>query len=93
MDSATEPPGKPRFHLVFNLFLETKAGELSEGEYKYQYQLALGLSLFYDITMSLEEKLLKHFSFLKGKIIKTSWQMKNRGEAPLSFSLYHSLQL
>lgn len=73
--------------------LETKAGELSEGEYKYQYQLALGLSLFYDITMSLEEKLLKHFSFLKGKIIKTSWQMKNRGEAPLSFSLYHSLQL
>lgn len=24
--------------------LETKAGELSEGEYKYQYRLALGLS-------------------------------------------------
>ena len=31
MDSATEPPGKPRFHLVFNLFLETKAGERASG--------------------------------------------------------------
>ena len=31
MDSATEPPGKPRFHLVFNLFLETKAGERTSG--------------------------------------------------------------
>ena len=28
--------------------LETKAEGLSEGEYKYQYRLALGLSLFYE---------------------------------------------
>ena len=68
--------------------LETKAGELSEGEYKCQNWLALGLSLCYDIATSLEEKSLKHLSFLIGKIIKTSQQMKNRCEAPLSLSLF-----
>lgn len=70
---------------------ETKAGELSEGESQYQYRLAPGTE---PVLWALKEKLLKHFSFPHGKIIKTSWQMKNRCEAPLSFSLtHHSLQL
>lgn len=59
--------------------LETKAGEPSDEEQKYQHQLDLGLSPSFMI------RLLHAFSFLIGKLITPSWQMNDRCEVPSLF--------